>query len=90
MCEQEGKPFPSLTPNPQFLTLPPALWQGHQQGTYTKHVKDHCPLSSVLVGEDVIGELVQGCGMEREEKLSIISEQEAFRVLPSSVYRELG
>ena len=39
-------------------------------GTYTEHVEDHRPLSSVLVGEDVIGELVQGYRKERENQLS--------------------
>lgn len=32
---------------------------GGMRDTYTEHMQDHRPLSSVLVGEDVIGEFVE-------------------------------
>lgn len=34
--------------------------QSPEKGTYAEHVENHRPLSSILVGEDVIGEFVQG------------------------------
>lgn len=54
------------------LPSPPPTGRAPRGGdTYTEHVEDDCPLPSVLIGEDVTGELVQGCGTEREKTSSV-------------------